>query len=314
MNSSEIDSLSKLFKQEIASLHHRIETLDVFIKEEVNNRLLTIEWLVNNNQHKLDYALTCSDFLYKKAKLNQPEIVQFLDAIPKYSLSCSQTIAIDSNDNIEPESTFEGDVSRVEFVHACERITSKDKLKFLDVGCGSGALVFDFISCGHFAVGVDGSDACKAKGLGYWNIIKHLHNCDITTKFSFLGNDARNISFDIISMWEVFEHIPKNLCGQVLDNIRHQLSDNGLFVGSISQLEYVNAVTGTPYHVTLESKEWWRDLFHEHGLEMIKSEFKDNEYYRGVGNRYQDIHSYKENPETGFHFVARLIKEDDLIA
>ena len=306
MNGSELANFSEIFENEMSKLHRRIDELDNFIKEEVNNRLRTIEWLVNNSQYKLDYALSCSDFLYKIEKLNRPDFVRFLSEMPKYSLVCSQSLALESNDHLEPESTFEGEVSRVEFVHACERITAKDKLKFLDVGCGSGALVYDFISCGHFAVGVDGSDACKAKGQGYWNLIKHLHNCDITQDFRFLDKAEKNITFDVISMWEVFEHIPKDLCGQVLDTIRAQLSENGLFVGSISQLEYVNADTGTPYHVTLESKEWWQELFCQHGLILIESEFKDFEYYRGVGDRYQDLHSYKRNPETGFHFVANL--------
>ena len=189
------------------SINVKVDELDSFIKEQINQRLRTVEWVVNNNQYKLDYLLDCVDFLTREARIDKPEVQAFLDGYPDYSLVCSRNIAVDSNDHIEPESTFEGNVSRPEFVYACERVLAKNKLKFLDIGCGSGALVFDFICKGHFAVGIDGSDACGILGKGYWEKIKHLHNCDVTRDFTFIDKSEQRISFDIISMWEVFEHI-----------------------------------------------------------------------------------------------------------
>ena len=78
-------------------------------------------------------------------------------------------------------------------------------------------------------------------------------------------------------------------------------------VRTYSLLEYVNSLTGTPYHVTLKPKEWWSELFLEHGLKFVESSFEEYEFYRGVGGRFQDVHSYRQRPEAGFHFVAKRI-------
>lgn len=218
--------------------------------------------------------------MVRKAKLQDPKVVEYLNQYPAYSFTCTQILALDSNDHLEPESTFEGTVSRPEFVLACGRIIEKDKLNFLDFGCGSGALVFDFLARGHFAIGLDGSDAAKTMDYGYWNFIKHLHNCDVTKAFGFFTPEKKKIKFDIVSMWEVFEHVPETQCGLVLQNIRENLNDDGLFVGLISLLEYVNQHTGVPYHVTLKEKTWWTKLFSDYGLEIVDSDFRDFEYCR----------------------------------
>ena len=166
----------------------------------------------------------------------------------------------------------------------------------------------DFLLRGHFAAGIDGSDACKKFNKGYWNSIPNLHNCDITKPFEFkdLHND-KPLLFDVISMWEVFEHIPENECENVLKNVRASLSDDGIFVGSISLLEYVHPKTGAPYHVTLKEKQWWAELFLINGLEMQESPFNNYEYCRGVGGQFQDVHSYESNPEAGFWFFAKKL-------
>lgn len=284
-----------------------LEKIFDFTVSQVNARSLTLEWLANNTHLEVKYLLELISDDHCKNETQDDEVFQMLSAYPYYNLVCTKNIATDSHDNNEPESTFEGAVSRPLFVLACERIINKDKLSFLDVGCGSGAIVFDFIKRGHFAVGLDGSDACKISNKGYWKYIKHLHTCDVSKKFEFLGEINEKLNFDVVSMWEVFEHIPEKLCPDVLKNIYSNLANDGLFVGSISRLEYISATTGIPYHVTIKDYEWWKCMFSENGFEFVKSEFKNGEYCRGVGNVYQDPHNYEMNPETGFHFTARKI-------
>ncbi|NOH84528.1 class I SAM-dependent methyltransferase [Vibrio sp. 03-59-1] len=120
-----------------------------------------------------------------------------------------------------------------------------------------------------------------------------------------MNEEETEILFDVISMWEVFEHIQENDCSLILSNIKKNFSDKGIFVGSISTLEYVNSETGVPYHVTIKDEEWWRELFYDNGLEFVESEFDFHEYCRGVGSRFQDPHSYRKYPSAGFHFVAK---------
>ena len=162
-----------------------------------------------------------------------------------------------------------------EFVNACERITKKQKQKqkFLDVGCGSGALIYDFLSKGLFAIGLDGSDGGKKFDVGFWNDITHLHTCDVTKVFSFVNDEEVEILFDVISMWEVFEHIQEKDCAAILSHIKQNLSGTGIFVGSSSTLDYVNSEAGVPYHVTIKDKEWWKSLYVENRLEFVESEF-----------------------------------------
>ena len=295
--------------RKLDDIHRKLDDIDQFMRLELNNRARTIEWIANNTKLELNHLLEIKSLEVLRLEAKSDEVFNMVSSYPQYDLICTKNIASDSFDNIDPESTFEGLVSRPLFVSACERITKKERLSFLDIGCGAGAIVFDFIKRGHIAIGLDGSDACKILDKGYWNYIKHLHNCDATKDFKFIVENNTALNFDVISMWEVFEHIPEELCSSVLVNIYSNLADDGLFVGSISRLEYVNATSGIPYHVTLKDPAWWECLFAENGFEFINSEFRFEEYCRGVGNRYQDLHNYNTHPENGFHFTAKKIIE-----
>jgi 2-polyprenyl-3-methyl-5-hydroxy-6-metoxy-1,4-benzoquinol methylase len=295
--------------QLLESNDRKLDDIDQFMRSELNSRALTIEWITNNTRLEVNHLLEIKSLEVLRLEVMSDEILNRVSSYSKYDLICTKNIASDSFDNIDPESTFEGLVSRPLFVLACERITKKEKLSFLDIGCGAGAIVFDFIKRGHMAVGLDGSDACKLLDKGYWKHIKHLHTCDVTKYFKFIDKNNTALKFDVISMWEVFEHIPEELCPSVLKNVHSNLADDGLFVGSISRLEYVNATSGIPYHVTLKDPAWWECLFTENGFDFISSEFRSEEYCRGVGNRYQDLHNYNTHPEYGFHFTAKKIIE-----
>jgi len=303
MNSDELES----FKLQLNNFEFEIQELKKILLSEVNQRTLTIEWLNRSIDYKMDSLINLSNYLVREQVLNDQEFRKKLSLIQPYFSVITRNIAIQSNDYLEPESTLEGIVSKPEFVRACERILEKSHIKFLDVGCGAGGLVIDFLKKGHFALGLDGSDFNKIIDNGYWNYIEHLHTCDITEPFKFLDKEKKIINFDIITMWEVFEHIPQNLIDNVLRNIHYNIDRDGYFIGSISTIPYQNDKTGTVYHVTLENKQWWSDRFFKNGFQFIESPLFDFEYCRGVGNKFQDPHSYFNNPEFGFQFVAKKI-------
>jgi hypothetical protein len=162
---------------------------------------------------------------------------------------------------------------------------------------------------GVVAIGVDGSDYCRLNKIGYWPLLPdNLHTCDITHPFRF-RNDAGEypVTFDLITMWEVLEHIGESDLALQLQNVLAHLKPDGYFIGSISLVEYSDA-SNIPYHVTLKPKSWWREKFRENGLVLLDSHpFNERLFCRGNGPSFQDFHNYFTNPGDGFHFVAQRL-------
>src|SRR5689334_16808285 len=73
-------------------------------------------------------------------------------------LWCEKTLADDSLDHIEPRGTANDNTHWVPFVARCEAYFGFRDLRYLDLGCAGGGLVFDFAVRRHLAVGLEGSD------------------------------------------------------------------------------------------------------------------------------------------------------------
>jgi hypothetical protein len=178
------------------------------------------------------------------------------------------------------------------------------------LGAGAAGLVFEYVMNGLVAIGVEGADYCRKNKVGYWPLLPgNLHTCDITHPFHFKQIDGDTpVNFDVITMWEVLEHIAESDLASLLQNVEGHLESTGYFMGSISLVEYVDA-NGIPYHVSLKPKSWWREKFRENGLVMLDDHpFNDRLFCRGNGPRFQDFHNYFANPHEGFHFVAQRIQ------
>jgi hypothetical protein len=232
---------------------------------------------------------------------------QAIAAARAIRLETEHPIALMSNDHLAPDSTSEGIVRPTQFVSHCLSVLGQD-IRCLDLGTGAAGLVFEFVMNGAVALGVDGSDYCRQNKVGYWPLLPdNLRTCDLTHPFWFKGADGSPIKFDLVTLWEVLEHIAENDLNGVLRNIHAHLESRGYVLGSISLLEYVGA-SGTPYHVTLKPKSWWKEKFRENGLVMLDQHpFNERRFCRGNGPRFQDFHNYFSHPEEGFHFVARRI-------
>lgn len=219
-------------------------------------------------------------------------------------LLTERPIALDSNDHLTPDSTAEGIGRPTHYVRHCIDVLGQD-ISVLDIGTGAAGVVYEFLMNSVQAFGIDGSDYCRRNRVGYWPLLPHsLKTADITHPFRF-ENGGKQLKFRLISAWEVLEHIPEEGLGALFSNISAQLTDDGYFIGSVSLLEY-NDPTGRPYHVTLKPREWWVEAFASGGLEWLDTHpFNARLFPRGNGPRFQDVHNYFANPETGFHFVAR---------
>jgi hypothetical protein len=226
-------------------------------------------------------------------------------APPGLELQTDHPIALGSNDHLSPDSTTEGIPRPTMFVQDCIRVLGEG-LRLLDLG-----LVYEARDNGVLAMGIDGSDFCRRNRIGYWPLLDdHLFTCDITKPFQFVETgSATPVRFDLVTMWEVLEHIDEKDLPALFSNIHRQLTDDGYFLGSISLLEYLDT-TGKPYHVTLQDRDWWKSMFLASGIEMLDVHpFNEYLFCRGNGPRYQDFHNYKSNPQDGFLFVARKSRD-----
>lgn len=276
----------------------------------VDERTRTLEYVARQSMFAVNHQI---DFLQRLYVESIPRLLD-LNSRPAFNaasileLKTDYPIALSSNDHINPDSTTEGVPRPTLFVQNCIDVLGSN-IKSLDLGTGAAGLVFEFAMNSVLAVGVDGSNFCRMNRIGYWPLLpNNLFTCDITKPFNFVSRDTKAVTnFDVITMWEVLEHIAEQDLASLFINVRRHLDERGYFIGSISLLEYVDG-TGSPYHVTLKPREWWKAKFKACGLVMLDSHpFNEKLFCRGNGPRFQDFHNYALNPDEGFLFVAQKI-------
>jgi Methyltransferase domain len=298
---------SRTLEHLLQQTDERITAIESLLRV-VEERTRTLEYVSNQSLYAHNHQI---DFLQKFYVELMPRIAGFTEkpafnATAVLYLNTDYPIAVASNDHVNPDSTAEGLTRPTLFVQDCIKVLGSD-IRSLDLGTGAAGLVFEFAMSDVLAVGIDGSDFCRKHRVGYWPLLgKNLFTCDITKPFEFVSNQTADaIEFEVITMWEVLEHLSESDFPEVFKNITRHLNRRGYFIGSVSLLEYRDE-DGTPYHVTLRQKEWWKAKFLEGGLLISEDHpFKENLFCRGNGSKYQDFHNYKKHPEQGFLFVAQ---------
>jgi len=215
-------------------------------------------------------------------------------------LESEKSVAHSSLDHLNPGGTIQDDTRSPRFIHACETLI-KNKMSVLDLGCAGGGLVLDFTLKGHKAIGLEGSDLSHSAQRATWRILPdRLFTCDITYPFSLKEQQTSElVLFDIITCWEVLEHIPESSLPNLFDNVCRHMKANSYFMGSISMSQ------DDPRHVTVKPKQWWEDIFKKFGLSFVTpSPLEHYDFPRGTGNGLFDAIDYAKNPEHGFHFIA----------
>jgi len=138
-------------------------------------------------------------------------------------------------------------------------------VRVLDLGCAGGAFVRDCLYDGHFAVGLEGSDYSAVTGRAEWPVLgdRYLFTADITKPFDVQSNgSASRLLFDVITLWEVLEHIGESDLPGVFANIRSHLHPGGLVMASISD-------ESLPHHQTCHARPWWMAAFEAQGLKPV---------------------------------------------
>lgn len=198
---------------------------------------------------------------------------------PKWTVVTEHPVALDSPDHLHPHGTANDDTHSIPFVQACEREFGSP-LRYMDIGCSGGGIVEDFLSRGHEAVGLEGSDYSGRHNRASWpRIPGNLFTCDVRYPFQVL-RDGEPAKFDVISGWAFLEHIDEDKLPCLFQLVRDHLVAAGLFIGSISE-----AYDG-PWHVTRKPREWWSEKMEEHGftsMHRYRNHFQPHEFARTDG-------------------------------
>lgn len=262
---------------------------------------------------KLDEINVYHELLNEKINLYIRLINTTNDILPqnRVQLITEHPFAFYSDDYKYPRGAKNDNTHCLRFVKKCEEIFGR-KISYLDLGCAGGGLVFDFLARDNFAVGLEGSDYPSKNLGGEWSVIDdYLFNCDITKEFKIMDTKTGQIyRFDVIGLWEVFEHIPEEFLPQLMINIKNHLKEDGLLAASIAVFRDEDRELGAVYHVNVKDKEWWEEFFRNSGFELVDGLFEIEDFPRGSGNRSR-VRDWSaiESPELGFHIVAKLKEE-----
>lgn len=144
-------------------------------------------------------------------------------------------VAVDSPDHICPVGTKSDNSTNGKYIKEVEEYFNGEKKNLLDIGCAGGQLAVDFAQNGHFSLGVEGSsypiENERENWVSYHGTV--LHTADLTKPYH-VEKDGEKILFDLISAWEVIEHIHPDDLDNFFNYILSNLKPGGIFVGSIN--------------------------------------------------------------------------------
>ncbi len=199
------------------------------------------------------------------------------------SIEAESEIAYESPDHLIPEGTRQ-DSSRskryqMKLFHLM-RNSNFDSI--MDLGCAGGGYISDFHDLGFIAVGIEGSDFSKKRRRAEWSRLSDicLFTADITKNFqvNLFGNKH---NFDVISAFEVFEHIKYDDILKIFTNINNHSNEKTVLIFTISTDDCI--INGVNLHQTVKPKEWWVNLFDDLGwtLNLDLMNYFNEQYLRG---------------------------------
>lgn len=208
--------------------------------------------------------------------------------LERIEVETDHPVAIESPDHIAPRGTSRDNSTNPLFNDKLYRIlASRDHSpRIMDLGCSGGGFIRSCVDDGCIGVGIEGSDYSRRFGRAEWSRGdgKFLFTADITKPFhvyATVAGDRIPLTFDVITAWEVMEHIATPDIPAVLDNIERHLLPDGLVVMSISTTP--EHVGGLHLHQTVQNREWWLRLFQQRGLTHLPAydAYFNTQYIRG---------------------------------
>lgn len=186
----------------------------------------------------------------------------------KFSIQTNDPIAVDSLDHTHPCGAMRDCSANPWFNQALRRYYGRP-FRTLDIGCAGGCFVKSLLDEGMEAVGIEGSDYMRENSLFHWPELdgKNLFTCDATKYFDILS-DGRGCSFDVVTAWEVLEHIKMSDLEAFLHNVKNHLMPDGLFICSISSVDSPHTYNGenVDLHRTIMPHEHWIEWMERAGF------------------------------------------------
>lgn len=175
----------------------------------------------------------------------------------KIKIKTDWPVAVDSPDHLYPAGTKQDNSTKQAFIEDVEALVGKKTIQYMDFGCSGGLLVHDFLRKGHIAVGLEGSDYSVLHSRAEWPELheKNLFTCDVTKPFNVTitheGKEEIPFLCDVISAWEVVEHIAPSDLFRFFENVKNHLAIGGKFIASISIRPH------PPVHQSIYHPEIW---------------------------------------------------------
>jgi 2-polyprenyl-3-methyl-5-hydroxy-6-metoxy-1,4-benzoquinol methylase len=170
-------------------------------------------------------------------------------------------VAVDSLDHLHPFGTASDNNYSDAFCHRlCTLLKTHDVPSVLDIGCAGGRMIGDMWRQGWDAIGIEGSDYCRQHKNHEWARLDGicLFTADATKPFVVSRDCDDGIfptRFDIITAWEVLEHIEEDCLAHFLENVTRHLKPSGYFICSIAS--FPSPHDGVELHRTQQPPQWW---------------------------------------------------------
>ncbi|MBM3833095.1 MAG: class I SAM-dependent methyltransferase [Verrucomicrobia bacterium] len=221
-------------------------------------------------------------------------------AAPKICLKAEREVACSSPDHLLPWGTRWDNSQNRRFNDKLYKLYPRfhEQLKVLDMGCSGGGFVKSCFDDGCLAVGLEGSDFSKRTRRAEWRTIpEFLFTCDVTGDFEILIESTageRRLDFDVVTCWEMMEHIAEPDVPKVVANVKKHLAPGALWIMSVSPNEEV--INGVRLHQTVRPKDWWAKKLAELGLLHLEAyvHYFNTQFIRGP----------KYNAPGSFHLVV----------
>lgn len=312
------------FNNKFNFLENKINTINQYFKKINNVNLNKIDQLITNidivdkkldsyNQildilNKLDTEIHKHiDFTYRDLMIVLEKKINFLPE-HKITLKTKNPIAFESNDHKVPHGTIRDNTRYPRFIRKCELLfPKKEHLYMLDLGCSGGGMVLDACLRDHIGIGLEGSDSSLIMQRAEWRLLrKNLFTCDITKPF-ILTESNKTCKFDVITAWEVMEHLPEESLDQFFENLKKHMYKSSLFICSVSPWEDIDPITKINWHVNTKSKEWWINRFKKSKFDILDNIFEEADYPRGKYNapNFYEVLNQQTTVENNFHFVIQ---------
>jgi SAM-dependent methyltransferase len=229
-----------------------------------------------------------------------PEIQQNPLQLRRLNVRATREVACESPDHLIPFGTKRDNSRHRRFNKKLYELFGIDhpSLWVLDLGCSGCGFVKDCLDDGCLAVGIEGSDFSKKLRRAEWRTIpEHLFTADITAPFEVFGEfpaGEKRLQFDVITTWEVMEHIHERDIAAVVENVKQHLRPGGLWIMSIALCDDFHQ--GVNLHQTVKPEAWWVEKFEGLGVRCV------DEYVHYFNTQF--LRGPKDTCRPGFHLVV----------